>query len=586
MNITLEHEDGEDILLPDMYPQHCLQNSPPPDDSLLLLANEVFKHSSRKQSNTKISTPTTIQSICWPIMKQSDCNLIAISPTGSGKTLGYVVPMIDSFLTSRTESGQNFIHGLVIVPTRELAIQVSKTMKRVTKVANKTGQHRNRKLVSLAIYGGVDRKEQIESLMRRSKDDDTCFFIAATPMRLIDLLGLDDDSKLDDDCRSIRQMFEKMQILVIDEGDRCAIATDISKQCDMIINFLKLGSISLKKYCLFSATLPLKSLEKCHEWIKKPRAVIKVDTVAIGPGKDNITQTNFNHFEITDKNTEKDAKRSLDEEHKNSDLSLIPKHITQILHVCSNHKKPKKLISTVQKIRAVEMNDNNRRRKGLIIIFFGRIKTLEYIHNLFVKENVPCVPFHSKMSQEKREIQLNSFRSGKLPILLATDIASRGIHCNNVEYIINYDFPGSIEQYVHRCGRSGRNKVSCAFGAEDSFMKATVYSFFHRELAPLAKDMIGILRSTDAWVDPNLIELIPAQERREENNDMNFSRRKRRKTKQSVVESTSSVNNCNKETQGLSSDTDDDFAGLCENRITLQRASHVPLNSSDDESAL
>ena len=128
------------------------------------------------------------------------------------------------------------------------------------------------------------------------------------------------------------------------------------------------------------------------------------------------------------------------------DMSTIPAHIVQTLHVCATHKKPKKLCHTIKKIRTDEQEGGNKRRKGLIIVFFARIKTLQYIHQLLLKEGIQCVPFHSQMMQKQREMQLNFFRSGKTPILLATDIAARGLHCNNVEYIINYDFPGSLDQ--------------------------------------------------------------------------------------------------------------------------------------------
>lgn len=68
------------------------------------------------------------------------------------------------------------------------------------------------------------------------------------------------------------------------------------------------------------------------------------------------------------------------------------------------------------------------------------------VHGLLQKEQIQGVALHSQMNQQKREAQLNLFRSGKCPILLATDVAARGIHIKNVEYVINYDFPGSLEQ--------------------------------------------------------------------------------------------------------------------------------------------
>ena len=119
--------------------------------------------------------------------------------------------------------------------------------------------------------------------------------------------------------------------------------------------------------------------------------------------------------------------------------------VSKWLHVCSNNEKPKKLMEIINKIRNNEKKQGSR-RKGLIIIFFAKIKTLQCRYSSLQKEKVNCVPFHSQMNQKKREQQLNDFKCGKSPILLATDIAARGIDCNNVEYVINYDFPESIEQ--------------------------------------------------------------------------------------------------------------------------------------------
>jgi superfamily II DNA/RNA helicase len=131
---------------------------------------------------------------------------------------------------------------------------------------------------------------------------------------------------------------------------------------------------------------------------------------------------------------------------KDIELATIPAHITQTLHVCSDDAKPNKLCATLKKIRDDEKKGGGRRRKGLVLIFFARIKTLERINKLLLKEGVQGIAFHSQMRQKQREDQLRLFRCGKCPILLATDIAARGLHVSNVEYIINYDFPDSLEQ--------------------------------------------------------------------------------------------------------------------------------------------
>ena len=93
---------------------------------------------------------------------------------------------------------------------------------------------------------------------------------------------------------------------------------------------------------------------------------------------------------------------------------------------------------------------------------------------------------------------------------MTTDLAARGIHVSGVTFVVNYDFPSNLEQYVHRCGRAGRNyqhEVPIQ-GSASATAVATVYSFFTRNLAPLAQDLVRLLELHRQWVDPNLKELV------------------------------------------------------------------------------
>lgn len=170
--------------------------------------------------------------------------------------------------------------------------------------------------------------------------------------------------------------------------------------------------------------------------------------------------------------------------------------------MCSAAEKSKELLSTISTIRQGQA----KRNPGLTIVFFARIKNLQSVLKLLVKEGIQgCSEYHGQMSQAKREKALAGFRSGKSTILLATDIAARGIHVKNLEYVINYDFPDSLEQYVHRCGRAGRIQK------DGTRASGTVYSFFTKDLAPLAKQVVDILRTTNSWLDPNLIVLAESE---------------------------------------------------------------------------
>ncbi len=349
--------------LPDPYAETCLEESCE-SDSLVKLAQHTFKKLAYKAGSKKWN-PTPIQLQSWPLLKSTKKsdehkNLMAIATTGSGKTLSYAVPMIDSCSLVHGKKSRRYVHGLVIVPTRELALQVSKVLKAVTKSANKlSGKD---KIVALPIYGGVNREDQIDSLSKNSQ-----YIVAATPLRLIDLLGIgekDGNGNPSVPNESIQRLFESTRYLVIDEADQMATKSDMSQQVDLILHFLRNKSTHLDKQCLFSATLPKRAMTKCNEWIQVPRVTVKVDTVTVGST-------------VAKEMGDSDSANKASDRAGPLDLSTIPSHITQTLHVCATHKKPKKLMITIQKIRKEEKEKGNRRRRGLLIIFFGRIKTLQ-----------------------------------------------------------------------------------------------------------------------------------------------------------------------------------------------------------------
>jgi len=531
---------------------------------ILEIAHAVFcpPSVSKRQQNAVQPTPIQLQS--WSIYSSPSCplsqNLIGISPTGSGKTLCYSIPILTSLLQlhfhqqstgqkqkevlsakvndAKDEEGEKVkkhrkskgggVYAVVMVPTRELTLQVRKEIQLVI-TASRRLMHEKKEghflgdddvvddVDSLAIYGGVCRKEQVNALLsknlnisdvreKKKKKKKKWWIVVATPGRLLDLISVPNDCdshtnekgiNLDsaqqiksrkvqtrrngDDKRVKRlmKMFTKVQHMVIDEADRIAGNSDMASQVDRILKILKQKDngcpSTFETTSLYSATLPQRILEKWNEWISFPRVVIEVDSVTVGGREgtekenssgDNTKNVHLLEGEVTsvtkkEQKTqdviEADLVASLPNENKNLasakretavvNISTIPKHLIQTLHVCSNHKKPKKLLTTLSKIRKQDQSSLiTRRNKSLTIIFFGRIKTLHYVSSFLMKEKISCVALHSQMSQSKREQMLMNFRSGKCPILLATDIAARGLHVNNVMYVINYDFPTSVEQ--------------------------------------------------------------------------------------------------------------------------------------------
>jgi ATP-dependent RNA helicase DDX5/DBP2 len=495
-------------------------------DEKIVTLQTCWKRLETRKSKTW--TPTSIQLQSWPILMHAACDLIGIAATGSGKTLAYGLAM-----AANAPARFKGVYGLVLVPTRELANQVEKELQQAAKHVQ-----------VFAIYGGVDRKLQLDALMDNTAHKPK--LVAATPGRLVDLWK---------DCTG---QLDHIEFVVLDEADRMASNLDMSQQVDQILKFL----IKKPRVCLYSATMPRSVREKWRDWIQKPTAIVKVDTMMVG--KELTTEDEAIALAEEAGPKDEDGAKPPKRPRQGLESAQIPAHVTQILHVCSAHKKPKKLLSTLAKIRK---DDIGSRQRSLCLVFFSRIKTLQYVNKLLSKEGIVCAELHSQMKQDAREKTLANFRAGKIDTLLASDIAARGIHVANVQYVVNYDFPTSLDQYVHRCGRAGRSQVTGS--TEPSNKATTVYSFFNREMEAMAKDVVALLRDSKAWLDPNLLELAGEGE--------GGKRSKRKKDKATPVE---------KKAPGEENEDDWDdgqFASLNPSRIVLKRASHVSDASEDDD---
>ena len=125
------------------------------------------------------------------------------------------------------------------------------------------------------------------------------------------------------------------------------------------------------------------------------------------------------------------------------------------------------------------------------MIFCNRIKAALFVHRLLEKE-IPkkCVALHGNMTQEARNQALEAFRCGQAQYIACTDVAARGLHCSRLAYIVNWDFPGSIEQYAHRVGRAGRVQGS----------KGHALTFFTRNFVKVAPAMVSLLGHTNQSV--------------------------------------------------------------------------------------
>ncbi|XP_011157859.1 ATP-dependent RNA helicase dbp2 isoform X1 [Solenopsis invicta] len=358
--------------------------------------------------------PTPIQAQGWPIAL-SGRDLVAIAQTGSGKTLGYILPAIVHIIHQpRISSGDGPI-VLILAPTRELAQQIQE-------VANSFGEMAA--VRNTCIFGGAPKGPQAHDL---EKGIEICI---ATPGRLIDFLE-----------KGTTNLY-RCTYLVLDEADRM-LDMGFEPQIRKIIEQIRPD----RQVLMWSAT-----------WPKEVRAL----------AEDFLTD--YIHLNI-------------------GSLTLSANHnITQIIDVCQEYEKDLKLYRLLQEIGTEKENKT--------IIFVETKRKVDDITKNIRREGWQAVSIHGDKNQQERDHVLQEFRNGKAPILVATDVAARGLDVDDVKYVINFDFPSSSEDYIHRIGRTGRKRQT-----------GTAYAFFTTHNMKHAGDLIEVLREAGQNVNPRLSEM-------------------------------------------------------------------------------
>jgi len=170
-------------------------------------------------------------------------------------------------------------------------------------------------------------------------------------------------------------------------------------------------------------------------------------------------------------------------------LSLSANHnILQIVDVCSEEEKDDKLIRLMEEI--MQENENKT------LIFAETKKRTDDLTRRMRRDGWPAMCIHGDKSQPERDWVLSEFRSGNAPILIATDVASRGLDVSDIKFVINYDYPGSTEDYVHRIGRTARSDRT-----------GTAYSFFTVSNMKQAPELIEVLKEANQVINPKLFSL-------------------------------------------------------------------------------
>lgn len=310
----------------------------------------------------KFIEPTPIQRQAIPVALE-DKDIIGIAQTGTGKTLAFGLPLIQRLAILKTK-------GLILLPTRELAIQVDETLK---KIGNSLG------LKTTVLIGGAPLQRQIKSLAQGPH------IIIATPGRLSDLLKR----------RSLN--LNQIKIVVLDEADRM-LDIGFAPQIREILSQIS----SDRQTMLFSATMSPEIAKLAAQYQKIP---LRIEVAPSGTTASQIEQEVF----------------IVGKESKMHFLDKI-------------------------------LQDN----KGSVLVFSRTKHGAKKITLSLKNAGYSAVEIHSNRSLKQRQEALNGFKNGRYRILVATDIAARGIDVKGIALVINFDLPDDLENYVHRIGRTGR----------------------------------------------------------------------------------------------------------------------------------
>jgi len=312
-----------------------------------------------------ISTPTPIQAEAIPYI-QAGHDIIGEAQTGTGKTLAFILPMLECINVNSPE-----VQGLILTPTRELAIQITSELKKLASVIGAR---------VLAAYGGQDVERQLRKL------EGAIHIVVATPGRLLDHL------------RRGSIHFGKLKMLVLDEADQM-LHMGFLPEVQNIVEQTPLRRQTL----LFSATMPQQVRQLAQAYMQKPHEV-KIPTQQI-----TLTEISQVAVQVTDRSKFKDL------------CTLI-----------------------------------EQQRPYLAVVFCRTKRRASKVNQELQEQGYASDELHGDLSQAKREQVMKKFREAKLQILVATDMAARGLDIEGVTHVFNYDIPADAEYYIHRIGRTGR----------------------------------------------------------------------------------------------------------------------------------
>lgn len=441
------------------------------------------------QSQPSWETPTPVQQLAIPRLLSSKNNMDSLwceAPTGSGKTAAFALPLLQRLSEQRSKNNrQAKITSLILCPTRELAVQIGSVIQSLSshmESPRKSEVHGKNWRVQV-IHGGVPLEPQISSLARCVDESSAVDVLVATPGRMVDVLthyrdtnsatdsalearliaALDDkkgsktDSSLslsqiedlqldrvDDDGRAgLEYLLEGIEYLVIDEADRLlsrAFESEVNAVLDLMPEKQQQRDQSKLQTWLFSATFP-KQIEPRVDGVLKRLAGenAKPPVRIILGNSDRILESNQDISESLKKKLERTASSK-------QQVQVGPASTIELRTIRMEKR------DRTQVLRRL-LQDNSWDR---VLVFVATRYASEHVARKLRRVGIESAELHGKLDQDARTRRLKSFSSGKVRVLLATDVASRGLDVVGLPAVVNYDLPRSTADFVHRVGRTGR----------------------------------------------------------------------------------------------------------------------------------
>lgn len=311
--------------------------------------------------------PMPIQAEVLPILLNQRTDLVGLAQTGTGKTAAFGLPLLQNI-----DASKRCVQALVLCPTRELCMQISKDLLSYAKYMPE--------VMIVPVYGGASIEQQFKALAKKPQ------IIVATPGRLQDMI------------RRNRVDFSNVQWMVLDEADEM-LDMGFQEDVDAILEYMP----DEKNILLFSATMPVEVEKILNHYMKDP--------VRISIGQRNSGTSNV-------------------------------RHNYYLIRANDRYLALKRLIDYFPSIYG-------------IVFCRTKLETQEVADSL-IHDGYNAASLHGDLSQAQRDLVMSHFRQVFTQILVATDVAARGLDVNNLTHVINYNLPDDIDTYVHRSGRTGR----------------------------------------------------------------------------------------------------------------------------------